>query len=153
LLGSDGGWLRGAFAFVGSLALGAVLFVLLERGMTVAWGEAFQGGQYTDAPSFRHLHVAEIASFLVLAAFAVDTYFPGGAGVLPRLLRTALAGVSAVVLYVFYYSSVANRMLGKVQGVAQPEDTPLVWSLLFLTVVLVQRAFFQRWPLAERRVE
>jgi len=121
--------------------------------MTAFWGEAFQGGQYTDAPSFRHLHVAEIASFLVLAAFAVDTYLPGGAGFVPRLLRTAIAGVATAALYVFYYSAAANRMLGKVQGVAQPEDTPLVWSLLFLTVVLVQRDFFARWPMAERRVE
>jgi len=153
LLGTEGGWLRGAFAFAGSLALGALLFVALERGMTAFWGEAFQGGQYTDAPSFRHLHVAEIASFLVLAAFAVDTYFPGGVGFVPRLLRTAIAGVATAALYVFYYSAAANRMLGKVQGVAQPEDTPLVWSLLFLTVVLVQRDFFARWPMAERRVE
>ena len=74
--GSEGGWVRGAFVLVGSLALGALLFVVLERGMTAAWGEAFQGGQYTDAPSFRHLHVAEVAGFLVLATFALDTYFP-----------------------------------------------------------------------------
>lgn len=151
VLGAEGGWRRGLFAFLGSLAAGAVLFVALERGMTLAWGAAFQGGQYTDAPSFRHLHVAEIAGFLVLAAFALDTFFPGGVGTGARLLRTGLALVGAAALYLFYYSAVATRLLGKVQGVAQPEDTPLVWALLFLVVVLVQRDFLQGWPLPERR--
>ena len=150
VLGADGGWVRGIVAFAGSLALGAVLFVVLERGMTAAWSEAFQGGQYTDAPSFRHLHVAEIAGFLVLSTFALDTYFPGGTGFLHRLIRTGVAALGAVALYAFYYSAAATRLLGKVQGVAQPEDTPLVWSLLFLTVILVQRDFFQRWPLPKR---
>jgi len=153
VLGADGGFLRGLFALAGSLALGALAFVLLERGMTSAWGEAFQGGQYTDAPSFRHLHVAEIAGFLVLATFALDTFFPSGAGSTRRFLRTALALAGAAGLYVFYYSAAANRLLGKVQGVAQPEDTPLVWTLLFLSVVLVQRDFFEGWPLGVRRSE
>jgi amino acid transporter, AAT family len=150
--GSDG-WVRGTFVLVGSLALGALLFVLLERGMTSAWGEAFQGGQYTDAPSFRHLHVAEIAGFVVLATFALDAFFPAGPGVLRRLARTVIAALLAAAFYVFYYSSWATRLLGKVQGIAQPEDTPLVWTLLFLTVVLVQRDFFARWPLPERSAE
>lgn len=150
LLGDEGGSLRGIFAFVGSLALGALLFIALERGMLSAWGEAFQGGQYTDAPSFRHLHVAEIAGFIVLATFALDTYFPGGTGLVSRLVRTLVAGLGAAALYVFYYSAAANRLLGKVQGVAQPEDTPLVWAFLFLTIVLVQRDFFDGWPLQSR---
>lgn len=152
-LGPDGGWLRGVFTLAGSLALGALLFILLERGMTTAWGEAFQGGQYTDAPSFRHLHVAEIAGFIMLATFALDTYFPGGAGFTRRLVRTGIAGLGATGLYAFYYSAAANRLLGKVQGVAQPEDTPLVWALLFLSVVLVQRDFFEGWPLQVRSGE
>jgi amino acid transporter, AAT family len=150
-LGAEGGWWRGVVALLGSLALGAALFLALEMGMTVVWGEAFQGGQYTDAPSFRHLHVAEIAGFLVLATYALDTYFPGGTGLLRRGGRTLLAAAGAALLYVYYYSALGTRMLGKVQGVAQPEDTPLVWTLLFLTVVLVQRDLFERWPLAERR--
>ncbi len=54
------------------------------------------------------------------------------------------------MLHVFYYSAAGTRLLGKVPGIAQPEDTPLVWTLLFLAVVLVQRDLFDRWPLRRR---
>jgi hypothetical protein len=53
----------------------------------------------------------------------------------------------AAALHLFYYSSAATRLLGKVPGIAQPEDTSLVWTLLFLAVVLVQRDLFAGWPL------
>jgi hypothetical protein len=40
-----------------------------------------------------------------------------------------------------------------VPGIAQPEDTPLVWTLLFLAVVLAQRDLFGGWPLRRREAE
>jgi hypothetical protein len=145
-LGDDGP-LRGILAFSGSLALGGALFAASLRVMSAFWGEPFQGGQYTDAPYFRHLHVAEIAGFVVLVVFALDTYFgtPRRRGA--RALRTAAVLAGAAALHLFYYSSAATRLLGKVPGMAQPEDTPLVWTLLFLAVVLVQRDLFLGWPL------
>jgi len=124
-----------------------VLFVLSLRAMNAAWGEAFQGGQYTDAPYFRYLHVAELAGFLILATFAVDTFFGRANTAIARSVRTLFAIAGAGVLHLFYYSPIATRMLGKVQGMAQPEDTPLVWTLLFVAVVLVQRDLFGGWPL------
>ena len=51
------------------------------------------------------------------------------------------------LLHVFYYSSLATQVLGKVQGYAQPEDSPLVWTLLVLALVLAQREFFSQLPL------
>jgi hypothetical protein len=147
LLGAEGGPLRGAAAFAGSLLAGGALFAVALRAMSAAWGEPFQGGQYTDAPYFRHLHAAEIAGFVVLAAFALDASFGAARSAAGRALRTVVALAAAAALYVFYYSGAATRLLGKVPGVAQPEDTPLVWTLLFLAVVLVQRDLFRGWPL------
>jgi len=146
LLG-EGGPLRGGVALVGSVVAGDVLFVLSLRAMNAAWGEAFQGGQYTDAPYFRYLHVAELAGFLILATFAIDTFFGRAHTAIARSIRTLFAIAGAGVLHLFYYSPIATRMLGKVQGMAQPEDTPLVWTLLFVAVVLVQRDLFGGWPL------
>ena len=108
----------------------------------------------SDAPYFRYLHAGEIAGFLVLAAYVVRTYFGalrwgGAAGT--ALVRTVLAVALTAALRTFYYSGAATRMLGKVQGIAQPEDTPLVWTLLLLSLVLVQRELFQRWPLPAER--
>jgi hypothetical protein len=146
LLG-EGGPLRGLAAFTGSLLAGGALFAASLKVMSIFWGEPFQGGQYTDAPYFRHLHAAEVAGFLVLAAFALDTFFGAARSAAGRAARTAVVLAGAAALYVFYYSSAATRLLGKVPGIAQPEDTSLVWTLLFLSVVLVQRDLFGGWPL------
>lgn len=148
----DGGPLRGVVAFAGSVAAGGALFAASLPVMSAFWGEPFQGGQYTDAPYFRHLHAAEVAGFVVLAVFALDTYYGAPRRRLAaRAGRTAAAFAGAAALHGFYYSSAATRLLGKVPGMAQPEDTPLVWTLLFLAVVLVQRDLFGGWPL--RRTE
>jgi hypothetical protein len=151
-VGRERAWARGLAAFSGSLVAGFALFALALRVMTAAWGEAFQGGQYTDAPYFRYLHAAEVAGFVVLAAFALDTYFGAARGTVGRLVRTAAIVAAAALLHVYYYSPLAARMLGKVPGYGQPEDTPLVFTLLFLSVVLVQRELLDGWPLrsAER---
>ncbi len=148
--GGVGGPGRGLAAFVGSAAVGMALFAVALRAMDAVWGEAFQGGQYTDAPYFRHLHAGEVAGFFVLAAYAIDTWLTRPRGVGGRLLRTALALLAAAALHLLYYSSLGDRLLGKVRGFAQPEDTPLVWTLLVLALVLAQREFFGRWPLRAR---
>lgn len=147
ILGRGRPALRGLAAFVGSLALGAAFLAIALSGMTAAWGEPFQGGQYTDAPWFRYLHAGEIAGFAVLAAFALDTYFGAPRTTSGRALRTVLVLGGAALLHVYYYSWAATRMLGKVPGIGQAEDTSLVFTLLFLAVVLVQRELFAGWPL------
>jgi AAT family amino acid transporter len=148
----EGGPSRGVAALLGSTAAGAALFALAERVMNAVWGESFQGGQYTDAPYFRHLHVAELAGFFVLSAFALDTSFGAPRTWGSRAGRTALTLGATSALHVFYYSDAATALLGKVPGVGQPEDSPLVWSLLFLAVVLIQRDLFDRWPLGRDEV-
>ena len=147
LLGAEGGALRGLVAFAGSLLAGGALFAASLKVMSLFWGEPFQGGQYTDAPYFRHLHAAELSGFLVLSAFALDTFFGTPRGAARRAVRTAAALGGVAALHLFYYSGAATRLLGKVPGIAQPEDTSLVWTLLFLAVVLVQRDLFGGWPL------
>jgi amino acid transporter, AAT family len=142
--------LRGIVVMAGSVLAGIALFALALRGMSAFWGEAFQGGQYTDAPYFRHLHAAELAGFFILSAFALDTFLGRPATLPQRALWTLLAAIATAALHVFYYSPLADRLLGKVPGFAQPEDTPLVWTLLVLTLVLVQRDFFAGWPLRRR---
>jgi hypothetical protein len=141
---------RGLAAFAGSLVLGLLLFAAGLWAMTAVWGEPFQGGQYTDAPYFRHLHVAEVAGFAMLTAYALDTFFGKARTGGQRLLWTVLTLAGAAALHVAYYSPLATRVLGKVPGMAQPEDTPLVWTLLVLALVLVQRDFFAGWPLRRR---
>jgi len=147
----DGSLGRGLAMLVGTTGLGAVTFTIMLYVMEVFWFEPFEGGQYTDAPYFRYLHAGEVAGFVILATFIVRTYFAeifGKARIWVRAgLRIVLAALGGAVLYLFYYSELSTRLLGRVPGIGQPEDTPLVWTLLFLSVVLVQLEFFRRWPL------
>jgi AAT family amino acid transporter len=146
LFGTQGP-LRGSAAFVGSGAIGAAAFLLGLKAMSAVWGEPFQGGQYTDAPYFRYLHVAEVAGFFILATFALDSAFGAPRTAVARLVRTTIALAATAGLHLFYYSEAATRLLGKVAGIAQPEDSPLVWTFLFLAVILIQRDLFDGWPL------
>ena len=142
---------RGLFTLTGTFVLGLLSFTAQLAAMNIFWLEPFEGGQYTDAPYFRYLHAGEISTFVALAAFIVKTYFGNivnGSNIwLRAALRTVAAAIGGALFYLFYYSSLSTLLLGKVPGIAQPEDTPLVWTLLFLSVVLIQADFFAGWPL------
>jgi amino acid transporter, AAT family len=145
------GFLSGAFAFVGTIVLGALTAWIALTVMTAVWMEPFEGGQYTEAPYFRYLHAGEIAGFGMLGAFAARAYLDRPLSRLTPVpacaLRTLLAAAIGVAAYLFYYSPAGTGLLGRVPGIGQPEDTPLVWTLLFIAVVLCQREFFRGWPL------
>jgi AAT family amino acid transporter len=150
----EGSFLRGIVTFFATLVLGAILLWILLKVFVIFWDEPFMGGQYTDGPDFRLIHAGEIAGFFILAAFILNTYFdnfPNLWGIWPRaIIRTLIAVAGGMLLYWFYFSSLATFFLAKVSGFAQPGDTPLVFTLLFLSVVLVHRDFFFRWPLPRR---
>ncbi|MFZ1414583.1 MAG: hypothetical protein WAS73_08410 [Defluviicoccus sp.] len=149
---ADGpGFARGAFALVGTIVLSALTAWIALTAMTAVWMEPFEGGQYTEAPYFRYLHAGEIAGFGMLGAFVTRAYLDAP---LQRLAfaarlaaRTLLAAGVGAAAYLFYYSGAGTALLGRVPGIGQPEDTPLVWTLLFIAVVLCQLEFFRGWPL------
>jgi len=61
-----------------------------------------------------------------------------------------LVVVLGLLIYWFYFSPLATFFLAKVEGFAQPGDTPLVWVLLFLSIILIQSEFFDGWPLKRK---
>jgi AAT family amino acid transporter len=146
--------LRGVVTMLGTFILGLILFWVLIQVMNIPWGEAFEGGQYTDGPNFRYLHTGEISGFFILAAFILSTYFNN----VPRLsslvargvVRTIITIAGGVLIYFFYYSPATTFFLGKVAGVAQPDDSPLVWTILFLSIILIHRDFWGAWPLRKK---
>ena len=141
----------GVFTWVVTTGAGVLLFIILVKLMNIPWDTPFEGGQYTDAPYFRYLHAGEIAGFFILGAFALKHYFnnfPNFLGLWPRLIiRTAIAMAGGMLAYLWYYSGATTFFLGKVPGYAQPDDTPLVWTILFLCIILIQVEFFNGWPL------
>jgi amino acid transporter, AAT family len=153
----EGTFWRGAVAIVITLLLGAATVVVLLQVMNVYWMEPFEGGQYTDAPYFRYIHAGEIAGFVILAAFILAVYFnnfPHLPGLwLNAVIRTVLAMVGGLVIWFFYYSSATVYLLGKVPGIGQPDDTPLVWTMLFLSLILIQSQFFRGRPLKTSQIK
>jgi amino acid transporter, AAT family len=152
----EGTFWRGAVAVVVTLLLGAATVAVLLKVMNVYWMEPFEGGQYTDSPYFRFIHAGEMAGFVILAAFILSVYFnnfPNFSGLwLNAVIRTVIAMVGGLVIRFFYYSSATVYLLGKVEGIGQPDDTPLVWTMLFLSLILIQSQFFRGWPLKTSQV-
>jgi hypothetical protein len=144
-------WAKGVVVFIVTIALGAITLFVLMQVMNYYWDEPFVGGQYTDGPDFRFLHAGELCGFFVLAAFILKNFFNNFPNVnilwLRAVIRTILAVGGGMLFYWFYYSPLATFFLAKVPGIAQPGDTPLVWTILFLSVVMVQADFFEGWPL------
>lgn len=150
----QGTWAKGLVTLIGTFILGVILFVILLKVMNIPWGEAFEGGQYTEGPNFRYIHAGEIAGFFILAAFILDTYFnnaPRLAGLWARgIIRTVICLAGGILINFFYYSPATTFFLGKVPGVGQPDDSPLVWTILFLCLILIHRDFWGAWPLRRK---
>jgi amino acid transporter, AAT family len=151
----EGTFAKGVLMVIVTSVLGVISCVIMLKIMNHYWMEPFEGGQYTDAPYFRFLHAGEISGFFILAAFVLGTYFnnfPNTKALLPRaIVRTVIAILGGMLFYLFYYSAAAELVLGKVPGIAQPDDTSLVWTMLFLSVIMIQAEFFNGWPLVKRK--
>ncbi len=148
------GFGKGFALLIVSLTLGIILLYVLLQIFIQVWYEPFMGGQYTDGPDWRFIHAGEIAGFFILAAFIWKTYlnnFPNLKNLWARsIIRTVIVVALGMLIYWFYYSPLSTTVLAKVEGFAQPGDTPLVWTLLFLSVIVVQVEFFDGWPLKTR---
>ena len=155
-LGKDGNsnFGQGFITFIMTLIFGFLFLYIVLNIFDYIWDEAFVGGQYTDGPDWRYIHAGEIAGFLILAAFILKNYFnnfPNSDNLWVRcILRTLIAMAGGMLIYWFYYSPLATFFLAKVIGFAQPGDTPLVWILLFLSVIMIQSDFFDGWPLKKK---
>jgi hypothetical protein len=65
-----------------------------------------------------------------------------------RELRDASVGL---LLRWFYYSEgIGTAFLDRVPGLAQPDDTPLAWTLMMLSLMLVYDRFFNAYLLREK---
>jgi amino acid transporter, AAT family len=147
----EGSLVKGVVTFVATAVLGALLLVVLLKGMNYFWDEPFTGGQYTDGTDFRFFHAGEISGFLILSIYILKYYFNNFPNTkvigINAIARTLIVMGGGIVFHLFYYSNATTFFLGKVPGIAQPDDTPLVWTMLFLCVIVVHIDFFNGWPL------
>ncbi len=147
----EGNLLKGTITFLATLFLGLIMVFILTQVFNAIWMEPYVGGQNTDGPDWRFVHMAEISSYFILFAFIWKYYFnnfPNGGSLIIRSLTRSLIGIAGgLLIYWFYYSPACKFFTGKVPGWAGQEDKPMVWSLLFFAVVLIHGEFFHCWPL------
>jgi hypothetical protein len=148
-------WTRLALALGLAVGLGFVIFYLLEAVMTYYWDEPFLGGNYTDDPRFRHLDVAEIATFAIAASYLWKLYFGNWPRRFPILINYA-ARLAIVLLltggfWFFYYSdSLGPGFVDRVPGIGNIDDTALCWGIMTVVLLLVHDRLFAGWPLRRR---
>ena len=145
---------KGVLTFVFTLIFGIIMMYIIAKIMNGVWGEAFVGGQYTEGPDFRFLHIAQISGFFILAVYILKHFFNNFPNMdslwLRSIIRTIIALAIGMLIYWFYYSPLTTFFLARVQGFAQPDDNSLVWTLLFLSIVMIQFEFFEGWPLKRK---
>ncbi len=147
--------LRLALTLVLSVGLGFLIFWLLEAVMTYFWDEPFLGGNYTDDPRFRHLDVAEIATFAIAAVYLWKLYFGNWPRRFPALVnyavRFVIVGLLTGGFWFFYYSdSLGPRFVDRVPGIGNVDDTALCWGLMTVILLIVHDRLFGGWPLRKR---
>lgn len=136
-------------ALVISIILGFVLFYGMEAVMNYYWEEPFLGGNYLDAPFFRHLHAAEVAMFFIIGAYILQVFFNNfptkKSALVNGIVRVAIVLVIGLLLRTFYYSEpLGTGFLDRVPGIGQPDDTPLCWSMLLLSMIMIYDRFLNR---------
>ena len=123
--------------------------------MNIFWGEAFAGGQYTDAPHFRYGEAEAVSGFFMVAAFILKNYFDNFPEVLGpwsrAIIQTAITMAGGILMYLFFQSAASFIFLGDMQGArAIGFNMSLTWAVIFLSIIMIQAEFFQGWPLTKK---
>ena len=145
---SSGSWIGGLVALVIAVVGGYVFMYIAEAIMNYFWYEPFTGGNYTDDPRFRHLHVAEIAAFFMLALLIVKVFFNNVFQPVNKWLAAGVRFIVVVVvglgIYRFYYcETLGPKFVDRVPGVGNIDDTSLCWTIMSLALIMVYDKFFK----------
>jgi len=142
-------------ALIIAVAGGFVFLYVAEAVMTYFWYEPFTGGNYTDDPRFRHLHVAEIAAFFMLAIAIAKVFFnniiQSSNRWLNALIRFIIVPYLGMLLYWFYYcETLGPKFVDRVPGIGSIEDTSLCWTIMSITLIMVYDKFFNAFLLRKQ---
>ena len=142
-------WLRRLTAFFGIIAIAFAMHFFLYFVQELTYGPAIRGTRRDFAPDWRWLHVGEMAVFFLVPALFINFY----CGNWPKkfslpvnvLIRTAIALVAAVALYIFYYRT-SHLFLGTQKGFSHPQQFPMIPTIWLINIWLVHHWFMDNWP-------
>ena len=148
----SGSWVGAIVALAISVVGGFIFLYVAEKIMNYYWYEPFTGGNYTDDPRFRHLHVAEIGAFFMLAILIVKVFFnnviQSANKWLNAVVRLVVVSASGMLIYWFYYSeTLGPKFVDRVPGIGSVDDTSLCWTIMSMALIMAYDKFFNAYPL------
>lgn len=141
--------LRRFVSFFGIFLIGIALFFFIHFVQELWWGPAIRGTRMDNAPDWRWLHVGETIVFFLIPALFITFYCNNWPRKYSRtaniLIRTLLVTIGGVIVYWLYYKY-ANLLLGIQPGFAQPEQFPMIPTIWFINLMLLNNWFMDNWP-------
>jgi AAT family amino acid transporter len=142
-------WLRRLTTFFGIIAIAFAMHFFLYFVQELTYGPAIRGTRRDFAPDWRWLHVGEMAVFFLVPALFITFY----CGNWPKkfslpvnvLIRTAIAIVAGIALYLFYYRT-SHLFLGTQKGFSHPQQFPMIPTIWLINIWLVHHWFMDNWP-------
>jgi AAT family amino acid transporter len=141
--------LRRLSSFFGIILISLALAALLYFGQELIWGAAIRGTRREFAPDWRWLHVGEMAIFWMLPALWIKFFHNNAVNrfstPVNALIRTIISVVAAVALYWLYYKT-AHLFLGVQKGFSHPQQFPMIPTIWFICMMLINYWFMDGWP-------
>lgn len=140
---------RGIVTFFGIIAIAFALAFGFYFAQELSFGPAIMGDRHIDDPGWRWLHVGEMAVFFLLPAMFINFY----CGNWPQkyskpvnwTIRTVLTAVLGVAVYYIYYKT-GHLFLGVQQDMAHAQQYPMVPTIWFINMMLINCWFMDNWP-------
>ncbi len=142
-------WVRRFAAFFGIIAIAFAMHFFFYFVQELTWGEAIRGTRRAFAPDWRWLHVGEMAIFLLVPSlfltFYCDNWPKKYSMPVNVLVRTTIAIVAGILLYIFYYKT-SHLFLGTQKGFSHPQQFPMIPTIWLINIWLVHHWFMDNWP-------
>jgi amino acid transporter, AAT family len=141
--------LRRVVAFFGIIVIAFAMHFFLYFAQELTWGPAIRGTRRDFAPDWRWLHVGEMAVFFLVPALFITFYCDNWPKKFSMpvnvIIRTVIAIVAAILLYIFYYKT-SYLFLGTQKGFSHPQQFPMIPTIWLINIWLVHHWFMDNWP-------
>lgn len=141
--------LRGVVTFFGIILIAFAMAFGFYFAQELTFGPAIMGDRHIDDPGWRWLHVGEMAVFFLIPAMFINFY----CGNWPKkfskptnwTIRTIVTAVLGIVVYYLYYKT-GHLFLGVQQDMAHAQQYPMVPTIWFINMMLINYWFMDAWP-------
>lgn len=141
--------LRGVVTFFGIILIAFTMAFGFYFAQELSFGPAIMGDRHIDDPGWRWLHVGEMAVFFLIPAMFINFYCDNWPKKFSKptnwTIRTIVTAVLGIVVYYLYYKT-GHLFLGVQQDMAHAQQYPMVPTIWFINMMLINYWFMDAWP-------